>query len=307
MRVVFTKFLTWLPGNVDNRVRAMAWTTFAVQVLIVVTGGAVRLTASGLGCPEWPTCDGSSIVTTPEMGIHGVIEFANRMLTFLLVIVAIAAFASVWRIRRDRRDLFWLTLLIGLGIPAQAVIGGVSVWMKLNPYVVGLHFVVSIAIIVLSTLFVLRVRKNEPAAPMLVVPLIAAVAWLVAFAQFVTIILGILTTGSGPHAGDAQAPRNGLSSYLLQHLHSYPAYAALGLTVVLLLLAVLGHLNAVRNATILLLVVNVAQAVVGIWQSRTGLPPVLVGAHMLLACLVAAATTVVMYRIRKAPDAINGI
>ena len=103
---MISRFVSWLPSTVDSRVRLMAWLTFVVQVVIVVTGGAVRLTASGLGCPEWPTCDGSSIVTTPEMGIHGVIEFANRMLTFLLVIVAIAAFASVWRLRKVRRDLF---------------------------------------------------------------------------------------------------------------------------------------------------------------------------------------------------------
>ena len=154
----------------------LAWATLVVQIFIVVTGGAVRLTASGLGCPEWPTCDGSSIVNTPEMGIHGVIEFANRLLTFVLVIVAIVAFLSVWRIRKVRRDLFWLTLLIGLGIPAQAVIGGISVWTKLNPYVVGLHFVVSMALVVLSTIYVLRVRVSEPAPAQFVAPIIRAAA-----------------------------------------------------------------------------------------------------------------------------------
>lgn len=291
--------VSWLPETVDARVRFMAWLTLVVQIVIVVTGGAVRLTASGLGCPEWPTCDGSSIVTTPEMGIHGIIEFTNRMLTFMLVLVAILAFASVWGIRRERRDLFWLTLSIGLGIPAQAIIGGVSVWMKLNPYVVGLHFVVSIALVSLSTLFVLRVRRFEPAPAQLVVPLIAVNAWLVAVAQLTTILLGILTTGSGPHAGDAKAPRNGLSTYLLQHLHSYPAYAALGLTILLIVLTQLGHLYALRNAALLLLAINLLQVGVGLWQSRTGLPPILVGTHMLLACLVAAATTAVIYRTRK--------
>ena len=291
--------ISWLPETVDARVRFMAWLTLVVQIVIVVTGGAVRLTASGLGCPEWPTCDGSSIVTTPEMGIHGIIEFTNRMLTFLLVLVAIFAFASVWRIRQERRDLFWLTLSIGLGIPAQAIIGGVSVWMKLNPYVVGLHFVVSIALVSLSTLFVLHVRRSEPAPAKLVVPLIAVNAWLVAIAQLATILLGILTTGSGPHAGDAQAPRNGLSTYLMQHLHSYPAYAALGLTMLLIVLTQLGHVYALRNAALLLFVINLAQVGVGLWQSRTGLPPILVGTHMLLACLVAAATTAVIYRTRK--------
>lgn len=277
----------------------MAWATLVVQIVIVVTGGAVRLTASGLGCPEWPTCDGSSIVTTPEMGIHGVIEFANRLLTFLLVLVAIAAFASVWRLRRVRRDLFWFTLLIGLGIPAQAFIGGVSVWTKLNPYVVGLHFVVSIALVVLSMLFVLRVRQSEPVAAAFVAPIVRIAAWLVAALQMLTITLGILTTGSGPHAGDVKAPRNGLNTFVLEHLHSYPAYAALFFTVILVLLASMAHLRSLRFAAVILLVINASQAVVGIAQSRSGLPPLLVGTHMLLACLVAATTTVVMYRVRR--------
>lgn len=296
---MISRIVSWLPASVDSRVRAMAWTTLAVQILIVVTGGAVRLTASGLGCPEWPTCDGSSIVTTPEMGIHGVIEFANRLLTFVLVIVAIAAFASVWRLRRQRRELFWLTLSIGLGIPAQAVIGGVSVWMKLNPYVVGLHFVISIALVVLSTVFVLRVRGAEPEAAIFIAPTIRATAWIMAAAQLLTIVLGILTTGSGPHAGDADAPRNGLSTYFMEHLHSYPAYAALALAAVVLLLSVLAHLRALRNAVISLLAVNALQVIVGIAQSRNGLPPLLVGIHMLLACLVAASVTWVLYRTRR--------
>jgi cytochrome c oxidase assembly protein subunit 15 len=296
---VLKRFVSWLPESVDSRVRTMAWATFVVQVVIVVTGGAVRLTASGLGCPEWPTCDGNSIVTTPEMGIHGVIEFTNRLLTFLLVVVAIAAFVSVWRLRRNRRDLFWLTLVIGLGIPAQAIIGGVSVWMKLNPYVVGLHFVVSIALIVLSTLFVLRVRISEPAPALFVAPLIRIAVWLMAVLQVITITLGILTTGSGPHAGDAHAPRNGLNTFVMQHLHSYPAYAAVLVTLIVVALAWLAHLQHLRSAAALLLVANAAQVVVGIIQSRNGLPPLLVGMHMLLACLVAAATTAAIYRTRK--------
>ncbi len=293
------RIASWLPTEVNAFVRSMTWVTLVVQILIVVTGGAVRLTASGLGCPDWPTCDGSSVVVTPEMGIHGVIEFANRLLTFLLVLVAIVAFASVVRMRKQRRDLFWLSIGIGLGIPAQAVIGGVSVWVKLNPYVVGLHFVVSIALVVLSTIFVLRARPTEPPALIGLAPVFRVAAVVVATLQFVTIVMGILTTGSGPHAGDAQAPRNGLNSELLQHLHSYPAYAALIVTIAFIVLTQIGHLRLVRNAAIGLIVVNVAQAVVGIAQSRLGLPPLLVGTHMLLACVVAASTTVVVYRLRK--------
>lgn len=290
---------TLMPDGVTKYVRFTAWLTFAVQVGIVVTGGAVRLTASGLGCPEWPTCDGSSVVTTPEMGIHGVIEFGNRMLTFVLVVVAIAAFLAVVRFRKARPELFWLTLSIGLGIPAQAAIGGISVLMKLNPYVVGLHFVVSIALVILSTLFVERTRADAEQRSIGVTRGYLALGWLMASFQLVTVGLGILTTGSGPHAGDAQAPRNGLDSSILDHVHSYPAYVALGLAIIIVVLSARFRTPRIWKPALMLVAINALQVVVGIAQSRMGLPPLLVGTHMLLACLVVAASTHVVYRMSR--------
>ncbi|MEY2698881.1 MAG: hypothetical protein RL720_837, partial [Actinomycetota bacterium] len=186
--------VNWFPTVVDRRVRIAAWTTFVVQTLIVVTGGAVRLTASGLGCPTWPKCTEDSLVNTPEMGIHGIIEFGNRLLTFLLVIVAIATFALIFRMRKQRRDLFWLALLIGLGIPAQAVIGGISVLTKLDPYVVGLHFIVSIAMVVLSTVLVFNVYRGNGPWKCVANGWTITVAWIMASFQFITICVGILTT-----------------------------------------------------------------------------------------------------------------
>ena len=298
-RKVLNAFRGWLPATVDRRVRVAAWVTFVVQTLIVVTGGAVRLTASGLGCPTWPKCTADSLVNTSEMGIHGVIEFGNRMLTFVLVIVAIAAFVLILRMRKQRHDLFWLTLLIGLGIPAQAVIGGISVLTKLNPYVVGFHFVVSIGLIILSTILVFRVYRGNAPRTWRAAAALVWIAWLMAAFQAVTLTVGILTTGSGPHAGDAVAPRNGLDSELLQHIHSYPAYIALGLAVLLLVLAEIFRQSALRKAVIALIAINVAQAVVGIAQSRLGLPELLVGTHMFLACLVTAAVTLVLLNLRK--------
>ena len=292
-------FVAWLPSSVDRRVRVAAWVTFAVQTGIVVTGGAVRLTASGLGCPTWPKCTADSLVNTSEMGIHGVIEFGNRMLTFVLVLVAIAAFVLIIRMRKQRRDLFWLTVLIGLGIPAQAIIGGISVRTNLNPYVVGFHFVVSIALIVLSTVLVFRVYRGNASRMWAVSPGVVWVAWLMATFQAVTLGFGILTTGSGPHAGDADAPRNGLDSDLLQRIHSYPAYVALGLAALLLALSIARKRGGLRKAAIALIGINIAQVVVGISQSRLGLPEILVGVHMLLACLVSAAVTLVLLNLRN--------
>ena len=291
--------IDWFPTTVDRKVRIAAWVTLVVQTLIVVTGGAVRLTASGLGCPTWPTCTEDSLVNTPEMGIHGIIEFGNRLLTFLLVIVAIVTFALILRMRKQRRDLFWLTLLIGLGIPAQAVIGGISVLTQLNPYVVGLHFIVSIAMVVLSTVLVFNAYNGNGPWACAVSGVTTTCAWMMASFQFITICVGVLTTGSGPHAGDAEAPRNGLNSELLQHIHSYPAYIAVGLAAVTLFLAIRQKSASLRNAVIALLAVNAAQIMVGIAQSRMGLPEFLVGLHMLLACLVTIAVTNVLLNLRK--------
>jgi cytochrome c oxidase assembly protein subunit 15 len=279
----------WIPTSVTRSVRVAGWVNLAVNVAIVVTGGAVRLTASGLGCPTWPTCTADSLVNTPEMGIHGIIEFANRVLTFVLVVVALATFVLVVRLRRRRPELFWLALVVGLGIPVQAVIGGISVLVQLNPYVVGLHFVVSAIIVALCSIFVtvLYAKTAEGKAPALIRALLA----LVIIFQSFTVLLGVLTTGSGPHAGDADAPRNGLNSELLQHLHSIPAYTAVGLTVVTLLLAFYMHRRMLVRLLTSLLIVNVLQVTVGITQSRTGLPPLLVATHMLLACLVVALMT----------------
>jgi len=291
----------WLPDRVDRRVIAAAWATLVVQVGIVATGGLVRLTGSGLGCPTWPQCTGDSLVATPEMGIHGVIEFGNRLLTFVLVAVAIIMFLFVVRMRRERRDLFWLSLLIGLYVPLQAVIGGITVLTNLNPYVVGLHYFASVLLVALATVLVVRVYA-EPGPRVLAVPgWYAAVTHITTAFVLLTVVVGILVTGSGPHAGDGGAARNGLNPELMQHIHAWPAYITFALTLVL----VAGSWRTppalrLRLWTLLLLGIELVQIVVGLWQARTGLPIVLVNIHMVLAVgLVAAMTAVVMHL--KAP------
>ena len=291
-----------LPSKITRSIRAWSWTTLVVQILIVVTGGAVRLTASGLGCPTWPLCTEDSLVSTPEMGIHGLIEFGNRLLTFVLVAVAVVTFVLVARLRRSRPEIFWLALVIGLGIPAQAVIGGISVLTQLNPYVVGLHFVVSGIMIVLATVLVARtyVVNVEPVPNAQRSRLLYRGAMLVACLQTLTVLLGILVTGSGPHAGDALAPRNGLNSELWQHLHSVPAYAAVVAALALGVLAWRMRRRDVVRVVAALLAVNVLQVVVGLAQANLGLPPLLVGLHMFLACLVISATAWLVLTARTA-------
>lgn len=296
------RIISWLPDRVDTRLKVIAWVYLVGQVVLVGTGGLVRLTASGLGCPTWPKCTADSLVNTPEMGVHGFIEFGNRVLSALLAVVAIVAFLAILRMRKQRPDLFWLTLIAGLAIPAQAVIGGLSVLSGLNPYVVGLHFVVSIALVATCTAFVFRVYAVPGPRVRAVPGWFAGVAHVTSAVVAITILVGILTTGSGPHAGDANAPRNGLNPEILQHVHAIPAYVTFALTLVLVVGSLRYRTTAVRRFTQYLLAVELLQIVVGLIQANTGLPGILVGIHMTLAALLASAMTAVILSL-KAPAA----
>lgn len=285
-----------LPRTVDARVRRLAVASLIGQTLLVVTGGAVRLTASGLGCPTWPRCTDTSLVNTPEMGIHGFIEFGNRLLTFALAAVAALMLVYLWNLRKERRDLFLLALGLLASIPAQAVIGGITVLTNLNPWVVGLHFLVSMALVVFATLLVNRafgrtgrfMTAVHPALPGIMRPVTAAVALFSALA----VMLGVVVTGAGPHAGDADAPRNGLDWDLFSHIHAVPAYLVTAGTVVALTLVLMRRITGpFRFAVLGLLAVTVLQAAIGFTQYYNGIPALLVAAHMLGAALLMAAAT----------------
>ncbi|MDO7881952.1 COX15/CtaA family protein [Salinibacterium soli] len=295
MKAVFAR----LPQRVDARIRVFAIATLVAQILIVGTGGAVRLTGSGLGCPTWPRCTAESFVTTPEMGIHGIIEFGNRLLTFVLVAIAIIMFVLVLRIRRERRDLFVLSLLIGLYVPIQAIIGGITVLTNLNPYVVGLHFLASVVLVALSAVLVYRVFVGPRGQALAVPGWYRALAIVTAFLVAVTILVGILVTGSGPHAGDGGAARNGLDPEFLQHVHSWPAYATFAATLALVVGAWRLRSRRLLALTVALFGVEGAQIVVGLAQANLGLPEILVGIHMVLACCLAAAMTAVVCALRE--------
>lgn len=277
----------------SSKVRLYAWLSLASQILIVVTGGAVRLTASGLGCPTWPMCTEDSLVNVPEQGIHGFIEFANRLLTYVLILIALLTFITIMRLGKgNRHGLVWPALAAGLGIFAQAIVGGISVLTNLNPWVVGLHFVVSAALIAITSILVWRVYANEHIAVPYRAYWLAPLIW---FFGFVTLLIGVVVTGAGPHAGDADAPRNGLPLEILQHWHSYPAYVLLALAIASLLVLrrvnVDGGLKLAVKINTLLVVALIAQAVLGIAQARLGVPPLLVGLHMLGASVIASLLT----------------
>jgi cytochrome c oxidase assembly protein subunit 15 len=283
---------TWMP-------RA-AIASLVVNVVIVVTGGVVRLTGSGLGCPTWPRCTGGSFVPHRAMGVHSAIEFGNRMLTFAVAAVAIATFVLAWRYGRSA--VLRLALLLALGVPAQAVIGGVTVLTDLNPWVVSLHLLVSLAMVGLAVTLVRRVGEGDgPPRPL--VP--SGVLWLtraVFVVAWAVLYVGTVVTGSGPHAGDVNAPRNGLDPRSLSQLHADLVFLLLGLSVaVVLVTRTSGAPTLVRRAATALLAVELAQGLVGFVQYATDLPVVLVAFHLLGAALVSAAVTWLVLSVRERP------
>lgn len=291
-----------MPQSITRWVKAMAWALLAVNILIVGTGGLVRLTGSGLGCPTWPACTAGSLIPTDKLSFHSIIEFGNRTLTGLLLVVALLAFLSVWNQRGQRPELMKLTLAVGLGIILQAIIGGVTVLLHLSPSVVGVHYFISALLVATSTVYLCRVYAAPGAVRRTAPRRYAIIAWVTAGFVVLTVIIGILLTGAGPHAGDQAAARNGLDPGIWQHIHSWPAY----ITAILSIGLFLGSFATPRILRLhvwtgILVGVEVVQIFVGLWQARTGLPIVLVNIHMMLAvCLVAAMTAVLMnlYAIR---------
>jgi cytochrome c oxidase assembly protein subunit 15 len=270
--------------------------------LIVVTGGAVRLTGSGLGCPTWPECTDGSITPTAELAGHGLIEFGNRLLTYVLTVIAIATVVAVFR--STRRDLRRLAVLSFLGIPAQALLGGVTVLTGLNPWTVAAHFLVSAVLVALAT--VLWLRSREPGVGQLLVRrpfalLTVGIAASVAIVQ----VIGTVVTGSGPHSGDLAdngvptGDRMPFDPELVSQLHADVVFLLIGLTVALLVaLAATDSPARVRRAARDLLIVEVLQGVIGYVQYFTHVPALLVLLHMAGAVLITVYTARLLWSVR---------
>ena len=278
----------------------LALANLVANIGIVITGGAVRLTGSGLGCPTWPRCTEDSYVAHGELGIHGAIEFGNRLLTFVLVALAVALWVVMlvglvrtWRGERAWRP-FWLATTIALGIPAQAVIGGITVHTDLNPWIVSLHLLVSMAIIGVCVVLLDELRGPRREASSRLLPLV----WAVFAVTWVVLYLGTVVTGSGPHSGDLDSRRTGLDPQVMSHVHAAAVYLLLALTVGLAVAARRVGTPTLASAAVLLLVLEVAQGVVGFVQYFTDLPELLVGIHMLGAAVISASATWVVLAAR---------
>jgi cytochrome c oxidase assembly protein subunit 15 len=236
------------------------------------------------------------------MGIHGLIEFGNRLLTFVLVIIAGLTFIVIRRTAKSLRyGLTWPAVLLILGIIAQALLGGVTVLTGLNSWVVGAHFLVSGVLISIASLLVWRVYspRHHPISYTSVL-----LAWPIFVVGWVTVIVGVVVTGAGPHAGDASTPRNGFDLETWQHYHSWPAYIMTGLVLISLVLAWKSVPNdslsnpAVRSLFILL-VVSILQGVLGVIQANMGVPALLAGVHMLGASLIISLLTFQLLALRS--------
>jgi cytochrome c oxidase assembly protein subunit 15 len=236
------------------------------------------------------------------MGWHGIIEFGNRLLTFVLIIIALFTFIVVRRTVKDlRKGLTWPSLLLGLGIIAQALLGGLTVLTGLNSWVVGAHFLLSGVLISIAAVLVWRVYSPVH------VPLsytAVLLAWPIFLVGWVTVVVGVVVTGAGPHAGDATTPRNGFDLEIWQHYHSWPAYIMTGLVAIALALVWLKiDTNKLENPAVkslgILLGVSVLQAILGVVQSNLGVPALMAGAHMLGAAVIIALLTFQLLALRS--------
>lgn len=273
---------------------ALLFTALLVlQAGLVITGGAVRLTGSGLGCPTWPECtDGSikPIISQTQSQLHAWIEFGNRLIAWLILALALAALVYIIKKLKNRSDFKRLRLLAVLqilGFLGQVVLGGITVLTKLNPISVSAHFVLTLPLI--AGALALRHRiLDRPVLQLL--PTTRTVTKVVTTLTFVVLLFGVLVTGTGPHAGDAEAKRYPFDFRAISLLHADAVIALICLTIALYLVVRTSESTDVRKLfgrmILIFLAICLAQGAIGYLQYLTGLPELLVGAHLLGATLV---------------------
>jgi cytochrome c oxidase assembly protein subunit 15 len=251
--------------------RRLAVSALVLEMVLVVSGASVRVTDSGLGCPSWPRCTGSSLATTGELGAHGAIEFGNRTLAVLMEAVGILL---VLVVRRHRPELTRLALVQALVVPLQAVIGGILVLSDLNPWVLILHFLTSFPLVYCAA-WLLR-SLDEP-GPLPVVPALKGLTALLVVSSASVLVLGTLVTGTGPHAGDRKVDRLPFDPLTVTRLHTDAVWVLVGLVLAALLLT---WSTPLRRWGGLLAALVAAQGALGYWQYFHGVPPLAVAFHV---------------------------
>ncbi|MFJ4623488.1 heme A synthase [Streptomyces sp. NPDC088812] len=271
----------WTPA--PRTVRRAALSALVMSVIIVVTGGAVRLTGSGLGCPTWPKCTADSLTATSEMGLHGAIEFGNRMLTYVLCAAvgwAIIAARAQKPSRRGLTRLGWAQFWV---VMSNAVLGGIVVLVGLNPYTVAAHFVATSALIAIATVMWQRAGEGDAAPRPLVGGAVRQLVWFLVAASVLLILVGTVVTGAGPHAGDSsEVERMPVDWETVTKMHAVLAWIVVSLTFALwFVLKAVDAPKAPLHRTRELFVILLCQGAVGYVQYFTDLPEALVGLHML--------------------------
>lgn len=269
-----------------GQIRGFALASLIANVLIVLTGGAVRLTGSGLGCPTWPRCTDGSYVNTHEMGVHGVIEFGNRALSILVGLIAVGTLIAVLSGRPRRHGLTRLAVTVVGLVGVQGLIGGLSVRVNLNPWVVAGHFTTSMAVIAVAYLLWRRSGESDQPAHATVPGPLRWLAWLITATALAVLGIGTVVTGSGPHAGDPGSPRIDIDPALIAQVHADAVFLLLGLSIAAWLGFRATAAPRAAKAALLLLGVELAQGLIGFVQYFTALPVLLVGLHMAGACAV---------------------
>lgn len=292
----------WTPS--PRTVQRAALAALVMSVVIVVTGGAVRLTGSGLGCDTWPKCTDDSLIVTQEQGFHGAIEFGNRMLTYVLSAAvgwAIIAARSAEPWRHSLTKLGWVQFFI---VMANAVLGGITVLTGLNPYSVAGHFLLATALITVTTVTWQRTREGDGAPRPRVPGPVRKLSWALLATTLVLIAAGTVVTGSGPHAGDSSEIRRMPFDWdTTAHVHAVAAWVVCALAVAMwLVLRIVDAPADTRGRARDLLVVLLAQGGIGYVQYATQVPEALVAAHMLGSCLVWIAVLRVALGLRERPD-----
>ncbi|OII59735.1 heme A synthase [Streptomyces sp. CC77] len=292
----------WTPS--PRTLRRATLAAVVMSVLIIVTGGAVRLTGSGLGCDTWPKCTDDSLFATPEEGIHGAIEFGNRLLTYVLSAAvgwAIVASRSVKPRRRRLSRLAWVQFWV---VVLNAVLGGITVWMELNPWIVAVHFIAANLLLTVATLTWIRAGEGDGAPRPRVPGPVRKLGWALVAASAVLIVAGTGVTGSGEHAGDSSdVPRMPFDYERVAQVHAAFAWLVVLLAVALFVaLRVVDAPDDIRARARDLLVVLGMQGAIGYVQYFNGVPEVLVGAHMLGSALLWIAVLRLALATRERPS-----
>ncbi len=305
-------------SRIPRWIRAIFVGNLVAQSAIIVTGAVVRLTGSGLGCPTWPQCVEGSYTPTArqEEAFHKYIEFGNRLLTFVVVIIALAVLVAVLMNARSRKRsvipqrpaIIILAIIPFIGTAVQAVLGGVTVLTGLDPLIVSAHFLLSMVLVTAAVALVARSGDlgDQPVIHLTPKP-VRFLTWLLVSVAALVVVLGVITTGSGPHSGDAQSEaRFSFDPQTVSWLHADTVFLFIGLLIGLIVsLMLFNSTGSMRKRTLLLIALTLTQGGIGYIQYFTGLPSALVAVHVLGAVLTWIAVLFIPFsmRTRGAPEA----